>query len=169
MASPDRPGRGIRRQPLPEVRRFRRIVCTWFLAGTFDRSQAQRRSTTLFSTSPHKKKTGISLLAVLRLRAHAADSVRACRVRRDDAGQRNRSGWRRRSSRRSRCSCGDDDDRRSEQSYCCRRSSGSVYHRLPASPRDARGDRRRHCAFAHGRRFRCGLLRSARQVRWSLF
>ena len=31
-------------------------MCTWFLAGTFDRSQAQRRSTTLFSTSPHKKK-----------------------------------------------------------------------------------------------------------------
>ena len=75
-------------------------------------------------------KTGVALLAVLRVRAHAADPVRARRVWRDGAGQR-RSCWRRRSwSWRSSSDDGDGDDGNSSRQCCRRRRSLAHGRRL---------------------------------------
>ena len=131
------------------MRRFRECIleltrasCELGFSGGNEISE-QSSTTSSFSSTPHLSPphTGVALLAVLRIRAHAADTVRARRVWRDGAGQQK---WRR---SRGRCwrrsDDGDDSDGNSRQ--CCRR----------------------RCSLAHGRRLRSRLLRRARQVSWS--
>lgn len=84
MASPDRPGRGIRRQPPPEVRLFGAIVMHLNMEG----KEIKGRKKTLISLSPSNlviinssfpsAKThtaGITVLPVFRARADAADAL----------------------------------------------------------------------------------------------
>ena len=82
------------------MRRFRECIleltrasCELGFSGGNEISE-QSSTTSSFSSTPHLSPphTGVALLAVLRIRAHAADTVRARRVWRDGAGQQK---WRR--------------------------------------------------------------------------